>query len=82
MLKREAITLVDMETLDFPQYFLVLNAFRIVIDLKSLNSHIDAPLFSMFMLSSDLSTIKGGYYAFQIDLKDGYFHIPDSRKYL
>ena len=56
-----------------------------VIDLKQLNHHIDAPHFHMHTISSVLSTVERGDYAFKIDLQDAYFHLlihPDSRKYL
>ena len=56
-----------------------------VIDLKQLNHHIDAPHFHMHTISSVLSTVKRGDYAFKIDLQDAYFPLllhPDSRKYL
>ena len=56
-----------------------------VINLKELNAHIYAPHFRMHTISSVLSTIKKGDYAFKIDLQDANFHVlvhPDSRKYL
>ena len=58
---------------------------RPVIDLIQLNHHIDAPHFRMHTISSVLSTVKKGDYAFKIDLQDAYFHVlihPHSRKYL
>ena len=60
---------------------------RPVIDLKQLNHHIDALHFRMHThtISSVLSTVERGDYAFKIDLQDAYFHVlihPDSRKYL
>ena len=48
---------------------------RPVIHLKWLNSHIDAPHFCLFTISSVLSTIKTGDFAFRIDLEETYFHI-------
>ena len=44
-----------------------------------------APHFRMHTISSVLSTVKKGDYAFKIDLQDAYFHVlihPHSRKYL
>ena len=41
-----------------------------VIDLKSLNAHIYAPHFRMFNISSVLSTVRKGDYAFKKDLQD------------
>ena len=54
-------------------------------DLKNLNAHIHAPHFRMFTTNSVLSSVRKGDYAFKIDLKDAYFHVPihpSSRKYL
>ena len=39
-----------------------------VIDLKQLNHHIQAPHFRMHIISSVLSTVKSGDYAFKIDV--------------
>ena len=50
-----------------------------------LNHHIDAPNFRMQTISSVLSTVEIGDYAFKIDLQDVYFHVlihHNSRKYL
>ena len=41
---------------------------RPVIDLKQLKHHFDAPYFRMHTISSVLSTVKKGDYAFKIDL--------------
>ena len=72
----------------YSNMFLVRKAsggWRPVIDLKQLNAHLNTPNFRMFTISSVLSTVKSGDYAFKIDLEDTYFHVPvypDSRKYL
>ena len=58
---------------------------RPVIHLKRLNSHIDAPHFCIFTISSVLSTIKTWDFAFRIDLEETYFHIlirKDTQRYL
>lgn len=58
---------------------------RPVIDLKALNTFVDAPHFRMHTVNSVLNTIRVGDWAFSIDLKDAYLHVPmhpDSRKYL
>ena len=75
MLQKNAITEVPPNS----------GGWRPVTDLKSLNAHIFAPHFRMFTISSVLSTIRKGDYAFKIDLQDAYFHVPmhpGSRKYL
>ena len=53
---------------------------RPVIDLKQLNHHIDAPHFCMHTISSVLSTVKKGDYAFKIDLQDAYFRFAFENK--
>ena len=53
---------------------------RPVIDLKQLNHHIDAPHFRMHTISSVLSTVKKGDYAFKIDLQDAYFRFAFENK--
>ena len=47
-----------------------------------MNHHIDASHFRMHTISSVLSTVERGNYAFKIELQDAYFHVlihPDSR---
>ena len=89
MLQKNTISEISPDTSGFySNVFLVRKAFggwRPDIDLKQLNHHIDAPHFRMHTISSVLSTIERGDYAFKIDLQDSYFHVlihPDSRKYL
>ena len=89
MLQNNAITEVPPNSPGFySNIFLVRKAsggWRPVIDLKSLNTHIFAPHFRMFTISSVLSIVRKGDYAFKIDLQDAYFHVPiypSSRKYL
>ena len=90
MLQKNAITEVPPDSPGFySNVFVVRRAsggWRPVIDLKRrLNTHIHAPHFCMFTISSVLSTIRKGDYAFKIDLQDAYFHIPihpSSRKCL
>ena len=88
MLQKNAISEIPPGTPGFYlNVFLVRKAsggWRPVIDLKQLN-HIDAPHFCMHTISTVLSTVERGEYAFKIDLQDAYFHVlihPDSRKYL
>ena len=88
MLQRNAISEISPDTPGFySNTFMVRKAsggWRPVIDSKQLNHHIDAPHFRMHTISSVLSTIKKGDYAFKIDLQDVYFHVlihPHSRKY-
>ena len=72
----------------YSNVFLVRKAsggWRPVIDLKSLNASICSPHFCMSTTDSVLSTVQKGDYAFKIDLRDAYFHIPihpSSRKYM
>ena len=89
MLQKNAITEVPLNSPGFySNVFLVRKAsggWHPVIDLKSLNTQILPPHFSMFTASSVLSTVRKGDYAFKIDLQDAYFHVPidpSSRKYL
>ena len=89
MLQRNAISEISPDTPGFySNAFMVRKAsggWRPVIHLKQLKHHIDAPHFRMHSISSVLSTIKKGDYAFKIDLQDAYFHVlihPHSRKYL
>ena len=86
--QKNAITEIPLDSPGFySNVFLVRKVpggWRPVIDLKQLNTHIHAPLFHMHTISSVLSTIERGDYAFKIDLQDAYFHVlihPDSRKY-
>ena len=88
MLQRNAISEISPDTPGFySNTFMVRKAsggWRPVIDSKQLNHHIDAPHFCMHTISSVLSTIKKGDYAFKKDLQDAYFHVlihPHSRKY-
>ena len=89
MLHKNAISEISPDTPGFySNIFLVCKAsggWPPVIDLKQQNHHIDAPHFHMHTISSVLSTVERGDYAFKIDLQDAYFHVlihPDSRKYL
>ena len=89
MLQKNAFSEISPDTPGFYlNVFLVRKAsggWHPVIDLKQLNHHIDAPHFRMHTISSVLSTVERGDYAFKIDLQDAYFHVlihPDSRKYL
>ena len=88
MLQKNMITEVPPDSPGFySNIFLVRKAsggWCPVIDLKRLNTHIHAPHFRMFTISSVLSTVRKGDYAFKIDLQDVYFHVPihPSRKYL
>ena len=89
MLPKKAISEISPDTPGFySNVFLVPKAsggWRPVIDLKQLNHHTDALHFHMHSISSVLSTVERGDYAFKIDLQDAYFHVlihPDSRKYL
>ena len=89
MLQKNAISEISTDTPGFySNAFMVRKAaggWRPVIDLKQLNHHIDAPHFRIHTISSVLSTLKKGDYAFKIDLQDAYFHVlihPHSRKYL
>ena len=89
MLLRNTISEISPDTPGFySNTFMVRKAaggWRPVIDLKQLNHHIDAPHFHMHTISSVLSAVKKGDYAFKIDLQDAYFHAlihPHSRKYL
>ncbi len=49
---------------------------RPVIHLRSLNRHTNAPSFVMHTTSSVLDTVKPGDWAFTVDLKDAYLHVP------
>ena len=89
MLQKNVITEVPPNSPGFhSNVFLVRKAsggWRLVTDLKSLNAHIWAPHFCMFITSSVLSTVRKGDYAFKIDLQDAYLHVPihpSSTKYL
>ena len=89
MLQKNAISEISPDTSVFySNVFLVRKAsggWRPVIDLKQLNHHINAPHFHMHTISSVLSTVERGDFAFKIDLQDAYFHVlihPHSRKYL
>ena len=89
MLQKNAITELALDSPGlYSNLFLVCKAsggWRPVIDLKRLNTYIHAPHFHMFTISSVLSTIRKGDYAFKIDLQNAYFHVPihpSSRKYL
>ena len=86
MLQKNALTEVPPDSPGFySNVFLVRKAsggWRPVIDLKRLNTHIYSP---HFRISSVLSSVRKGDYAFKIDMQDAYFHIailPSSRKYL
>ena len=88
MLQKNAISEISPDTPGFYlNVFLVRKAsggWRPVIDLQQLN-HTDAHLtpHCMHTISSVLSTVKRGEYAFKIDLQDAYFHVliyPNSRK--
>ena len=71
MLQKNAITEIALDSPGFySNLFLVRKAsggWRPVIDLKRLNTYIHAPHFHMFTISSVLSTIRKGDYAFKID---------------
>ena len=89
MLQKNAISEISPDTPGFYSNALMVRkaagGWRPVIDLKQLKHHIDAPHFRMHIISSVLSTLKKGDYAFKIDLQDAYFHVlihPHSRKYL
>ena len=89
MLQKNVIMEVPPDSPGFySNVFLVRKAsgwWRPVIDLKRLNTHIYAPYFHMFTISSVLSTVRKGDYAFKIDRQDAYFHVPihpSSRKYI
>ena len=70
--QKNAITEISPDTPGFySNIFLVHKApggWRPVIDLKQLNHHTDAPHFPMHTISSVLSTVERGDYAFKIDL--------------
>ena len=54
-----------------------------VIDLKQLNTQLDAPHFRMFIfITSGLITIKSEGHGFRIYLEDAYFHVPITQIYL
>ena len=89
MLQKNAISEISPDTSVFySNVFLVGKAFggwRPVIDLKQLNHHINAPHFHMHTISSVLSTVERGDFAFKIDLQHAYFQVlihPHTRKYL
>ena len=88
MLQKNAITEVPTASPGFySNIFLVRKSsggWRPVIGLNRLNTRIYAPHFRMFTISSVLSTVRKGDYAFKLDLQDTYFHVPihPSRKYL
>ena len=89
MLQKNTISEISSDTpVLYSNVFLVCKAsggWRLVIDLKQLNDHIDAPHFHMHTISSVLNTFERGDYSFKIDLQDAYFHVlihPASRKYL
>jgi hypothetical protein len=55
------------------------------IDLKNLNSHINAPHFRMSTMAVVLNTLRPGDWAFKLDLQDAYLHVlihPQSQRYL
>ena len=90
MLQKNAISEIYPDTLGF---YLIIFLVRMHLEggpsyrlkLKQLNHHIDAPHFRMHTISSVLSTVETGDYAFKIDLQDAYFHVlihPHCRKYL
>ena len=54
---------------------------RPVINLKSLNSFIDAPHFKMEGIHTLKSLLKRGDWLVKIDLKDAYFSVPISQKH-
>ena len=78
MLQKNAISEISPDTPGFySNIFLVCKAsggWCPVIDLKQLNHHIDAPHFCMHTISSVLSTVERGDYAFKIDQQDAHFH--------
>ena len=84
MLQRNAISEISPDTSGFySNAFMVRKAaggWRPVIDLKQLNHHINAPHFRMHTISSVLSTVKKGDYAFKIDLQDAYFRFAFENK--
>ena len=89
MLQKNAISDISPDTPGFfSNVFLVRKAsggWRPVIDLKQLNQRIDASHFRMHTISSVLSIVYRGDYAFKIDLQDAYFQLLiylHSRKYL
>ena len=89
MLQKNTISEISPDTPGFYlNVFLIRKAsggWRPVVDLKQLNHRIDAPHFCVHTISSVLSTVERGDYAFKIDLQDAYFHVlihPDCRKYL
>ena len=89
MLQKNVITEVPPDSPGFYSNVLMIckasGGWRPVIDLKGLNAHIYAPHFHMFTITSVLSTVRKGDYAFNIDLQDAYFHVPiypSSKKYL
>jgi hypothetical protein len=58
---------------------------QLVIDLKSLNSLIEAPHFKMSPVALVLNTLRPGDWSFKLDLKDAYLNVPihpESQKYL
>ena len=58
---------------------------RIIINISELNKHLVYHKFKMETLQTVRQSVKQGYYAFSIDLKSAYSHIPihpASRKYL
>ena len=89
MLQKNAISEISPDTPGFySNVFLVRKAsggWCPGIDLQQLNHHIDAPHLHIHTISSVLSTVERGDFAFKLDLQDAYFHVlihPHSRKYL
>jgi ribonuclease HI len=87
--EKQAIQQVDPKTLGFYSHVFVVpknsGDWRLVIDLKSLNSHIEAPHFKMSTVAVVLNTLRPGDWAFKLDLQDAYLHVPihpKSQKYL
>ena len=60
-------------------------SFRMILNLKNLNSHVEYNKFKMDTLQSILKLITPGCYMATIDLKDAYYSVPvaqEHRKYL
>ena len=60
-------------------------SFRMILNLKNLNSHVEYNKFKMDTLHSILKLVTPGFYMATIDLKDAYYSVPvaqEHRKYL
>lgn len=89
LVRKGAVAPVEPSTPGFYSHLFVVpkasGGWRPVIDLKALNRYVDAPHFKMHTVSSVLSTVCVGDWAFSVDLTDAYLHVPmhpASRKYL